>query len=140
LKAEITMPELVGMYLSGASNAEISGFSSAKEFVADLSGSSSLRGDIESGDSTFDLSGSSNLTLNGSGGDLGVDASGSSNVDLTDFPVDNAIIDASGDSRVTVNTDGRLDADASGASYVRFLGNPTLGEINTSGGSSVERK
>lgn len=140
LKAEVTMPELVGLNLSGASRAQISGFSSAKDFKVGLSGSSYLSGDIVTGDAALDLSGSSYLTLTGSGGDLRVGASGSSEINLADFPVNNAIIDISGSSSVIVNTDGRLDANASGASDVRYLGSPNLGEINTSGGSSVERK
>jgi hypothetical protein len=86
LEAEITMPELTGVDLSGASNATISGFKSTKNLTVDLSGSSSLRGDISAGDVSIDLSGSSNANLTGSGGNLTLDASGSSDVDLSDFP------------------------------------------------------
>jgi hypothetical protein len=140
LEAEITMPELTGLDLSGASNATISGFKSTKNLTVDLSGASSLRGDIEAGDTSFDLSGSSNANLIGSGGNLTLDASGSSDVDLSDFPVADAEIDASGASTVTVNASGRLDVDASGASDVYYLGNPSMGTIDTSGASSIEPK
>ncbi len=140
LEAEITMPELTGLDLSGASNATISGFKSTKNLTVDLSGASSLRGDIEAGDTSFDLSGSSNANLTGSGGNLTLDASGSSDVDLSDFPVADAEIDASGASTVTVNASGRLDVEASGASDVYYLGNPSMGTIDTSGASSVESK
>ena len=68
LEAEITMPELAGLDLSGASDATISGFKSTNNLTVDLSGSSSLGGDIESGDARFDLSGSSDANLTGSGG------------------------------------------------------------------------
>jgi hypothetical protein len=106
----------------------------------DLSGSSSLRGDIEAGGTSFDLSGSSDANLTGSGGNLTLDASGSSDVDLSDFPVADAEIDASGASTVTVNASGRLDVEASGASDVYYLGDPSMGTIDTSGASSVEPK
>ncbi len=69
-----------------------------------------------------------------------MDASGSSDVDLSDFPVADAGIDASGASTVTVNPSGRLDVEASGASNVYYLGEPSLGTIDTSGASSVEPK
>ena len=140
LEAEITMPELTGLDLSGASNATISGFKSTKNLTVDLSGASSLRGDIEAGDTSADLSGSSNANLTGSGGNLTLDASGSSDVDLSDFPVADAEIDASGASTVTVNASGRLDVEASGASDVYYLGDPSMGTIDTSGASSVESK
>jgi hypothetical protein len=140
LEAEITMPELTGLDLSGASSATISGFKSTKNLTVDLSGASSLRGDIEAGDTSFDLSGSSNANLTGSGGNLTLDASGSSDVDLSDFPVADAEIDVSGASTVTVNASGRLDVEASGASNVTYLGDPSMGTIETSGASSVEPK
>ncbi len=138
LEAEITMPELTLLDLSGASNAKISGFKSTKNLTVDLSGASSLRGDIGAGDISIDLSGSSDANLTGSGGNLTLDASGSSDVDLSDFPVADAGIDASGASTVTVNPSGRLDVEASGASNVYYLGDPGMGTIDTSGASSVE--
>ncbi len=51
--------------------------------------------------------------------------------------VQDAAVNASGASNVTVNLSGRLDADASGASNVFYLGQPTMGTIDTSGGSDV---
>jgi hypothetical protein len=47
---------------------------------------------------------------------------------------------ASGASTATVNASGTLDAEASGASHVRYLGSPTLGNVEVSGASSVERE
>jgi hypothetical protein len=139
-EAEITMPELTGLDLSGASDGTITGFTSTKALAVDLSGASSLEGDIEAGDSLVDLSGGSDLTLSGSGQDLTVDASGASEVDLADFPIADANVDASGASTVTVNASGTLNVDASSASHVYYLGNPTLGTIDTSSGASVESR
>lgn len=69
-----------------------------------------------------------------------VNASGASTVDLTDFPVGDARVDASDASRVTVNVNGTLDVDASSASKVMYLGNPTMGSIDLTGAASVEAK
>jgi len=140
MEAQVTMPELTGLDLSGASHATISGFESTDDITVDQSGSSSLRGDIEAGDIRIDLSGSSEMTLVGSGQDLTVDASSSSELDLSEFTVVNARVETSSSSSVTVNASGRLDVDASGSSNVYYLGNPTLGTIETSGASSVEPK
>jgi hypothetical protein len=140
MEAEVTMPEVVELDLSGSSVANISGFGSSKSLVVDLSGNSVLLGDIQAGDSRFDVSGNSSVTISGSGGDLTVDASGSSDVDLANFPGSNGTVDASGSSTVTVNLSGRLDADASGSSDIYYLGSPELGSIETSGSSNIQPK
>jgi hypothetical protein len=140
LEAEVGMPALTGTTLSGASRVTVSGFESSGAFQADLSGASRLEGDIEAGDSGFRVSGSSRVVLRGVAADVTLDASGSSRVDLTDFAAQDADVEASGSSRVIVNLSGTLDAVASGASHVYYLGSPTLGDIDTSGGSSVERQ
>jgi len=121
LEAEITMPELAGLELSGGTHCTVTGFESTK--ALDL-----------------DMSGGSDATLTGSAGDVTIDASGGSEADLSGFSVVDANVEASGGSQVTVNASGRLDADASGGSKVYYLGSPTLGTIEESGGSSVRRK
>jgi hypothetical protein len=117
-EAEISMPTLKAVELSGASR---------------------LTGDMDSGDLSVEVSGASQLTLVGTGGDLTVDASGASQVDMSQFVVGDANVKASGASQVKVNVEGRLDADASGASQIYYRGSPTLGRIESSGASRVER-
>jgi len=120
-EVEITMPELTGLDLSGASQGTITGFKSTKTLDVGLQGASEV-------------------TMSGSGQNVMVVAEGASTVDLTNFSVVDANVEARGKSQVTVNVSGRLDADASGDSNVYYLGDPTMGEIDTSGGSSVEPK
>jgi serine/threonine-protein kinase len=136
-EAEVTLPELTGLSLSGASQGTITGFSSTEALDVELSGASHLLGNIDAGDTRFDVSGASQVNLSGSARDVIIDASGASQVKLADFPVEDATVDASGATKVTVNPSGRLDADASGASRVHYLGDPTLGNIDTSGASDV---
>jgi len=139
-EVEITMPELAGLDLSGASDATISGFKSTNNLTVDLSGASSLGGDIESGDASFILSGSSDTNLTGSGGNLTLDASGSSDVDLSEYPVADANLNVGGASMAIVNPSDVLNVEASGASDVYYLGSPSLGSIEASGASTVEPK
>ena len=121
LQAEITMPELTGLEMSGGTHCTVTGFESTR--ALDL-----------------DVSGGSHATLTGSAGDVTIDASGGSEADLFAFSVVDANVEASGGSEVTVNASGRLDADASGGSRVYYLGSPTLGTIEESGGGEVRRK
>jgi len=60
LEADVTMPELSGLILSGASRGDVSGFSSAEPLDIKLSGASSLNMDnLEAGNTKFELSGAS---------------------------------------------------------------------------------
>jgi len=141
LTAEITMPELTGLDLSGSSHATITGFKSAQALVVDAAGASHLQGDIEAATVSFNLGGSSEVILTGSAQNLIIEeASGSSDVNLTDFPVIDASVKAGGKSQVTVNVSGGLDVDASNGAKVYYLGDPTLGTIDTSGSATVEPK
>jgi len=160
LKAKVTMPQLRGLNFSGATRGTVSGFSSTENLDIDVSGASSLdlvgmstgdakfdisgaskvTGDITTGDAEFDVSGASTVQLEGSASDLVAKAGGASRVKLAGFTVNNADIRLSGASNGTVNLVGRLDADLSGASKLSYIGEPTMGNINTSGASSLSKK
>jgi len=137
MEADVTMPTLVGLELSGASRATITGFRSSESFQTEESGASTLTGDIQASSITIDASGASHVTLTGSAADAYAEASGASSVDLSDFPVADADVAASGASTITVDVSGRLDARASGASDVFYTGDPTLGDTRTSGASDI---
>jgi len=118
LRAEIAMPTLGGVQLSGGSNVEVTRFSS-------------------SNDLTIDLSGGSHLTMTGGANNIDVACSGGSILDLSAFVVNNANVDFSGGSQGTINLNGRLNANLSGGSRLSYVGNPMLGDMNTSGGSTI---
>ncbi|MGD2144701.1 MAG: hypothetical protein PVF54_09520 [Anaerolineae bacterium] len=69
-----------------------------------------------------------------------MDALRGSQVDLSDFAVVDIGVDASGASTETVVAGGWPDVEATRASHVYCAGSPALGEIETSGASSVEGK
>jgi len=158
-KATINLPDLEKLGLSGASKAKVDGFSSshAADFElsgasnADissmkagnanykLSGASKVSGNIEMADGRFNLSGASSIELEGSANDIDIEASGASHVGLSDFSVVDAEINLSGASNATINASGRLDGDLSGGSRLIYIGNPTLGSISASGGSTISK-
>jgi hypothetical protein len=140
MQARITMPELTGVNGSGATRISIAGFESDQDLSIDVSGASTLRGQIVAGDLRADVSGASRLELTGQGQDGRINVSGASQANLADFPMQNVDVEASGASRAEVNASGRLDAEASGASNVHYSGAPTLGRIQTSGASNVRER
>ena len=160
LEADVTMPELRGLTLSGACDGEVSGFSSAEPLDIDLSGASSLSmdnlvagdmefkvsgaskasGSIEIADGDFQVSGAGTIELEGSANNVSIEASGASRAKLADFPVNDATVDLSGASTATVNASGTIDADLSGASHLDYMGDATLGSVETSGASTISKK
>jgi len=140
LEATVTLPALTGLELSGGSRGEVSGFRSSKTLEVEASGGSQLDGSIEAGDTRLVASGGSRVTLSGSGGDLTAEASGGSRADLAAFEVQDASVEASGGGTVTVNASGRLSVEASGGSNVYYVGSPSLGRVDVSGGSQLLAK
>ena len=121
LKAQITMPDLQEIHLSGGANANVAGF----VMTHDLSVS-------ESGGSTLKIEGQAN--------GLSASCSGGSGLQLSELKVDTATITMMGGSTGNINVNGRLDADLSGGSNLVYAGNPTLGTIITSGLSTITQQ
>jgi hypothetical protein len=140
MRAEITMPELEGLDLSGAVRGDVKGFESNDPLRVNLSGASNLAADIAVGDVQLEASGASRVTMKGSGDALYLESSGASNADLSEFTVTDADIRLSGASQAQVNMDGRLNADVSGASKLLYSGDVSLGEVETSGASTVKKQ
>lgn len=138
MEAQIEMPLLTAVSVSGASRVVLEGFASERDLDIDLSGVSGLDGTISAGGVDMSLSGASRINLTGEAGDLRLRSSGSIRVDLSGFAVVNADIEASGASRIVVNASGKLTASASGASTVEYLGQPESVEPTTSGAAKIE--
>lgn len=159
-QAVIHLPDLHRLELSGASKAVVNGFSVSHSLDFELSGASQMElgptmagnsdfelsgasrvnGNIQMDDGNFDLSGASRLELEGSGDDISIKASGASNVRLHDFPVNTAGVDLSGASRAVIKVSDRMDVSLSGGSSLEYSGDPKLGSLNVSGGSSINQK
>jgi hypothetical protein len=159
-RAVVTLPYLERLEISGASRANVSDFVSLDSLDFEISGASQIavtgvsspdihvlvsgasKADVDMTMTSghFELSGASTLDIVGSARDISVDASGASRADLSDFPVINAWINLSGASNGTINAAGELNADLSGASTLHYIGNPALGDISTSGASTISPK
>jgi hypothetical protein len=138
LEADITMPSLSSLHLSGATQATLVDFVVDGNVTLDASGASKIEGMLQAAAVDLTLSGASSSTLSGGADALRVDASGASSADLSGFPAADVVVVVSGASSATVNASSTLEADASGASHVTYLGSPTLRNVSTAGASSVE--
>jgi hypothetical protein len=158
-KVTVTMPVLTYLDLSGASRVSAAGFNSGNAlnlkisgasdmdldmatgyFTADLSGASSVTGRLTTTGSDVKLSGASKINLTGAGGDIKLHGSGASEAFFPYYPANNADIELSGASNANMDISGTLNVNLSGASKLRYSGNPTIGKKSVTGASELENK
>jgi len=139
LEAEITMPDIRRLGLSGATVVTIAGYGFSHPFDMNLSGVSKVIGKIQTGDLDLQLTGASKVKLNGRGHDLKIRASGVSTVKMDNFHVNDAGLSLSGSSNCRVNIGGHLNINASGSSTIEYCGSGEIGSIETSGSSRIRR-
>lgn len=140
LKAYISVKNLDMINASGACDVKIDGVLKGDKLKVDLSGASSLKGELVYDEVKVDQSGASDSFLKGTVRNLVIDASGASDFKGFDLVTENCKADASGasDIKITVNKD--LKVQASGASDVEYKGAATVSSFSTSGASSVRKR
>jgi hypothetical protein len=138
LEADVVVTALEAIAGAGASEIHVTNLSSPTIEV-DLSGASTLDGSVDVDTATVELSGASDLVVSGRVGQLQGEVSGASNLSLLQLDINTLDIDLSGASTAEVNVSESLTADLSGASSLRYRGDPPVVNTDASGASSVER-
>ena len=135
----VTMPRLSRLELTGACQADVSGFNGADGFALEESGACTarIRG-LRAGRVSLDLSGASRADLFGQAETLDVDGSGVCVINAQNLKAANASFELSGASTAKTNVENELRADLSGSSHVKYAGKPQRIEKDLSGASSVK--
>jgi hypothetical protein len=137
LRAEVTMPEVAGLYLNGSSHAELDNLKDVENFTAELTGSSSLNGELETEKAALSVNGNAFVKLSGFGAQLWLDSCGNSQTDLSDFRAEEATVQASCASAVVVHATGSLDVEATQHARVSYSGEPKPVDIDVHEFASV---
>jgi hypothetical protein len=119
LRAQVTMPELTGVTLNGAST---------------------LRGELAGEDLALNLNGGTRTTLTGTAGRVIIDINGGSQALLGDLTAREVEVNANGGSRIEVKTNGAVRGTANGGSTVTVGGSPSSVDVETEGASRVITK
>jgi len=138
--AEVHMPVVVGLDLSGDSEARVdSGFASTQSVYVTLSGASlaDIKG-LSCSAVNADISGASSLSIGGTTASEAVIVSGASTVSLLACAATRAAVSVSGASVAWINA-GQISFSASGASTLYYLGSPSIQTNNLSGASQLVR-
>ena len=96
--------------------------------------------DIKNSELTLDTSGASKIKISGETARFTADVSGATKIDAEGLTSENATVEASGASSVTVNVSGDLRTEASGASKILYVGTPENVEKSAHGASRVSPK
>jgi putative autotransporter adhesin-like protein len=137
LHADIALDRLDRVNASGASQIRIEGVLT-EDLEVDASGASSIEIPFaELDELVVGLSGASRATLEGSASTIDADVSGASRLSSFDLTTEEASVEVSGASTAELTVEDELEATVSGASSVRYEGDPDHVISDVSGASSV---
>jgi hypothetical protein len=139
LTINIGVRNLEEVKASGAVEVESDGKIHTGDLHFKLSGATKITMDLNAGNVTTSGSGATELNLKGQATSHNIDLSGVGHVYAFDFVVGSCDIQTSGAGHSEVNVLNSLSVHSSGASEVRYRGNPSNVTNDKSGASSVEK-
>lgn len=124
--------------VSGSSQAVLNG--KCNNISLKVRGISVLSGFIDTaGNADIAVSGNSVVKLYGSAVNITADIKNASNADLADFPAHDINIKLYRLCNVTIKLDGRLDAEVTGASNLKWMGKAVMGATSITDGSILSQ-
>jgi hypothetical protein len=140
VEARITFVTLESLDVSAGSDVESEETLQFEDLKIEASSGSDIKLSFNAKEVDLRASSGSDATLQGSAQRLFAKASSGSDINAYDFEVENAELELSSGSDVKVWVTGSLEVDASSGSDVYYKGDPELLNINTSGGSDVNKR
>lgn len=138
-RANISLIRLRSLDASGATGVRVDG-QVVDDLTVEASGASDVEIDSVDLDELFlEVSGASHVALAGAAREVRADVSGASTIELFSLEADEVDVETSGASTAEVTALELLEATASGASTVRYQGEPDRVISDESGASSVEQ-
>lgn len=128
----ITTPSILELESSGACDVTINDLKTDM-FKVSLSGACDLIGSFECNVLDFESSGSSDSKLRGKVKNCNIELSGACDIKALDLEVDSLKIEGSGSSNVEITVQNSLDVELSGASELRYKGEPKYIKTDMSG-------
>jgi hypothetical protein len=139
LTINIGIRNLEELKASGAVEVESDGNIRTQDLHFKLSGATKITMNLNAANVTTSSSGATELNLKGQATSHDIDLSGVGHVYAFDFVVGSCDIQTSGAGHCEVNVLNSLSVHSSGASEVRYRGNPSNVTNDKSGASSVEK-
>ncbi len=138
IKVYVSAPSIKSLDASGASKIISENELTTDAIDIDVTGASSAELELKTPKVSASMSGASHITLFGKTKDLIIKGSGASDANCYELLSENADVDLSGASNAEVFASVKLNAEASGASDVRYKGSAVASQ-RTSGAGSVKK-
>jgi phage shock protein PspC (stress-responsive transcriptional regulator) len=135
---QVTLPHLQHLGLSGACQADVSGFQGDELRLA-ASSASSARVNVNVPRLELTVSSASRVDLSGAADELSIDGSSASQVEALGLRATRVDLDLSSASQARVHATEELKADLSSGSTARYTGNPGNVQKDLSSGSTLEQ-
>ena len=139
IKVHVTMPEIVLLEVSGASEVTFTNQIVTNHLDIEASGASKISGSLNAASVNLELSGASEVNFQGASSLATFSMSGASTFDSFSFHVNDLNADLSGASVVFVTVNNHLNLVASGASEFHYSGDCSIGELSLTGSSTLHK-
>jgi hypothetical protein len=136
----VTLPTLVSLTASGGSDVRSEGTFTSDSLDIVASGGSDVALDVSAGTLEAVASGGSDIRLSGNARSASVQSSGGSDLDASQFTANEVDVHSSGGSDLSIAVRDKIVANASGGSDVAYSGQPTVVNVNASGGADVRHR
>lgn len=140
LDVAVTLPELKAVWASGGSDVNSVGTISGETMEIGTSGGSDLTMQLQIDAIEVSTSGGSDVNLSGEVGVATLNASGGSDLNARDLSAREVQVQSSGGSDTLIDVSERLYGKASGGSDVIYTGNPSMVDVDVSGGADLTRR
>jgi hypothetical protein len=139
LRAIISLKDLNSIDISGAVDLTATNTISGKDLLIDGSGASDIDLSLQYEKIDLDLSGASKVRLEGNAEKMFIEGSGASKIYAAELKTSTTKLDVSGASYAEIWATESLTLEASGASNIRYKGEPANIRTNTSGASNINK-
>jgi hypothetical protein len=137
LEIVISSPEFKRLQLSGAVSIHSKETLRGDGLRLETSGAAEVDLALDYDELRCELSGASEIKLRGVARSVRVSSSGATDLRLFELDVRNMRLNLSGASEARINVSKELSVEASGASEIRYKGNPKITKTELSGASSI---
>ncbi len=135
----LTFKSIDDMEISGACHLSGENKFRFNDLDLDCSGASEVDIKLSANSLNMDISGASSVDLYGSVEKISLDISGASSLDAYELETVNCYVEVSGAAGARISVSNELSAEVSGASKLRYKGNPKLISHEVSGAGSLKK-
>ncbi len=140
LRVYVSFSNLDVLDITGACDVAIVGKINQNSLTVNITGASSLKGAFSLKNMEVEMNGASRATLSGNVETLNLECNGATTLNAFDLKVIKGNISVTGASDVDISVEKELNGTASGASQIKYKGNPSPTNAKTSGASTISKK